>query len=97
MSVIETLTFRLAAGADEADFLRADARMQVEVCYRSAGLLRRTTARCADGEWLVLTLWRSQADADAAHEGVRGHAATGAFRACIDVESMRTARYDTLD
>lgn len=97
MSVIETLTFRLAAGADEASFLSADARMQTEVYYGQQGLLRRTIARAADGEWLVLTLWASGADADAGSERVRADRLTAAYLAHIVATSMTARRFESLD
>jgi hypothetical protein len=68
MSVIETMTFRLARGVDEIDFLAADKRLQSDFAYQQPGLLRRTTARGRGertGEWLVVDLWRSDDDADA--------------------------------
>ena len=44
MPVIETMTFRLAPGADEQAFLDADRRVQTDFAYRQPGLMRRTTA-----------------------------------------------------
>jgi hypothetical protein len=67
MAVIETMTFRLAGGADDAAFLAVDKRLQSEFAYQQPGLLRRTTARGAGdraGEWIVIDLWRSVEDAD---------------------------------
>jgi heme-degrading monooxygenase HmoA len=97
MSVIATLTFRLVAGADEAAFLSADARLQVEVYYGQPGLLRRTTARGGDGEWLVVTLWRSADDAATGAERARDHPLTAEFLAHLDATSMRVGRYETPD
>jgi hypothetical protein len=84
---IETLTFRLADGVDEATFLDADRRAQTDVYYRSKGCLRRTTARSADGEWLVTVLWGSP----------EGEATAPELDALMDPSSVRRARYETLD
>ena len=56
--IIEVRTFRLVGV--EAAFAEADKSEQHDLCVRNRGLIRRTTARGADGEWLVLTLWDSQ-------------------------------------
>jgi len=49
------MTFRLAG--DDDGFEAADSRFQQEVAYRQPGLVRRTTAGAADGEWVVVTFW----------------------------------------
>ena len=66
MSVIETMTFRLAAGVERTEWAAIDARFQQEVAYQQPGLLRRTVAVAADGSWIVVTTWADGASADAA-------------------------------
>jgi hypothetical protein len=88
--VIENHTFRLAAGVDASTFVAEDARVQQEIAYRQPGILRRTTAVAADGEWLVTTLWASAADADAATSII------DALAAHIDASTLKTSRYDEL-
>ena len=61
---METHTFRLADGADEAAFLVADRLVQETFSAYRNGFVRRTTARGADGEWMVVTLWATAADAE---------------------------------
>ena len=97
MSVIETVTFRLAADVDEAAFLEADRRVQTDFVYRQPGLIRRTTARGRDGDWIVIVLWRSEDDADAAAARSGNHPATSEFTALLDEPSIRTGRYAALD
>jgi hypothetical protein len=88
MSVVETITFRLADGVDEAAFLAADGRAQTDVYYQQPGCVRRTTARGDDGEWLVTVLWAPAPD---------GPVATPELDALVDPSSVRRARYTTLD
>jgi hypothetical protein len=88
--VIENQTFRLAAGADEDEFRAADARAQQEIAYQQRGLVRRTTARSDDGEWLVSTIWSTSADADAAAPVL------DALLEHIDASTVRTSRYEDL-
>lgn len=97
MSVVETLTFRLAADTDEAEFLDADRRVQTEFVPNLTGFMRRTTARGRDGEWLVVVLWGSESDAEAASELARDNSATNAFDALLDASTVEMKRYSTLD
>jgi hypothetical protein len=88
VSCVEVTTFRLADGVDEAAFLAADARAQTDVYYQHPGVVRRTTARGEDGEWLVTVLWGSPDDVAPP---------TPDLDALVDPASVRTARYRTLD
>jgi len=88
--VIENQTFRLAAGTTASDFTAADARVQQEIAYQQTGILRRTTAVSADGEWLITTLWASAEHADAATPIL------DALSSHIDASTLRTTRYDEL-
>ena len=51
----------------------------------------RVTASNSDGEWLVLTLWYSDADAD------RAASALDALDDFVDAATITTARYTTID
>ncbi|HEX9547492.1 MAG TPA: hypothetical protein VF942_09160 [Acidimicrobiales bacterium] len=95
--MIEVLTFRLASGTEEAEFLSADKRVQTEFFYLQPGLVRRTTARGDDGGWLVVCMWGSKENADAAGELSRGSSAVEGFLCLIDASTMATRRYTTLD
>lgn len=97
MAVIETLTFRLTAGADDAAFLAADRRLQTEFVYHQRGIVRRTTACSDDGEWFVVTVWESGADFDAAAARGRASPEVAGFVALLDEASVRTSRYTMLD
>ena len=97
MSFIETTTFRLDPGSDESALLDADQRAQTEFFYRQPGLVRRTTARGGDGEWLVVVLWASETEADSAQARSGADPAMSAFRALMDGSSVRTRRYRALD
>jgi len=88
--LIENLTFRLASGVDEADFLEADRKVQTERVPNLVGFIRRTTARGENGEWLVVSLCSSANEADAAPPATE-------FMALIDATSVSLQRYHTLD
>ena len=91
------MRFRLARDADEVAFRAADARVQVDFAYRRAGLLRRTTTRSADGEWLVIDLWSSEDDASACTEAWDDDPVTNEFMSFIDPSTVQVGRYRTLD
>lgn len=100
MAVIETMTFRLLDGADAAAFLAADKRLQSDFAYQQPGLIRRTTARGVGeraGEWVVIDLWRDDADADACAVRWDGDPAAQAFMAFVDPGSVEVRRYRDLD
>ena len=83
--IIEVRTFRITS--DETTFLAADKALQEELMLRNRGMLRRTTARGDEGEWLVLTLWGSR---DAIEEP------SPDLAACIDAASIEVRTYEDL-
>lgn len=97
MAIIETVEFELGAGASEADFLAADARVQTEFWYQQPGIVRRTTARGLDGGWLTELWWLGPEQADAAWSAVGRDEATAAFAGLVDLASVRRRRFATLD
>jgi hypothetical protein len=95
--VILTLKrFRLKEGADEAAFLEADERLQREFTSKQPGLLRCTTARGVDGEWLVLHLWTSVEAADGP-SGASGDPVVDAWLDFIDQPTGRIERFEAID
>lgn len=97
MMAIEVATFRLGEGVDEAAFLEADQRVQNEFFYAQAGLVRRTTARGVDGEWLVVTLWGSSDEAEAAAAAGAADPIHAAYMTQIDRDSYTVKRFVSLD
>lgn len=95
--MIEITRFRLLEGVDEAEFRAADARLQMEFAYQQPGLLRRTTARGADGEWVVVDLWRSPADADACAGRWDDDATVKGWTRLLAGGSLQSERYAELD
>lgn len=94
--VIEIMRFRLRPGDDEAAFLDADRQVQEQFAYQQPGLLRRTTARGADGSWIVIDLWRSAADADACDVRWERDPVAQGFMALVDRSSVTVERFQPL-
>jgi len=90
------MTFRLRPGADEAAFLAADAAVQTDFACRQPGLLRRTTARSADGAWLVIDQWTDDDAADAMAPRWNADPVAERFMAFVDESSVVIERYHTL-
>ncbi len=97
MAIIETIEFELGSPADEAAFLAADHRVQTEFIPFRPGIIRRTTARGVDGGWVIVNLWQSLADADAAAELARVEEVPSAMWRLAAPGSIRLRRFTTLD
>jgi hypothetical protein len=71
--------------------------VQTRFAYQQGGLVRRTTARNDNGEWVVITLWRTGEDARAATERWRGDGDAAELMSLVDPTSLRSEQFDTLD
>ena len=99
MGVIETMTFRLQDGADEAAFLAVDKRLQSDFAYQQPGLVRRTIARGEgdrDGEWIVVDVWWTADLADACARRWDDDPIAQEFMAFVDCKSVDVRRYEDL-
>jgi hypothetical protein len=95
--IVEILRFRLSAEADEAAFLEADKRLQTQFAYQQPGMVRRTTARNGDGDWVVIDVWSSKADADRCDQVWEKEPISAEFMGFVDRASMSTERFESLD
>lgn len=91
--VIEITTFLVRSGVDDARIIETDYRMQTEVAYQQVGLVRRTTARSSAGQWVVISVWRTEADADVGAERRSEDPVVIEFDSLIDPTSVVTTRY----
>ncbi len=96
MSIVEITVFRLAEGVADQSFLDLDRRIQTELVPNQAGFIRRTTARHGE-DWLVVTLWASDADAAAYQRAVAGHPVQVEFEDAVEAGTLHLTRYTTLD
>jgi hypothetical protein len=95
MAVIETTTFRLADGVDEPTFLEFDEAVRTGFLYHRPGVVRATTARGDNGEWIVVVIWASDDDADAALEAGTSDGTMQRFTQLVD--GAEPKRYRTFD
>jgi uncharacterized protein (DUF2237 family) len=96
MSVVEITTFRLAESVTDDAFLALDKRLQTELVPNRPGFLRRTTARHGD-QWLVVTLWWSEANAAAFARETEDDPLQVEFARIVEAGSLHLTRYETLD
>lgn len=71
--------------------------MQTGFAYQQPGLVRSTTARGEDGRWLVLQIWSTAADADAARDRFDESPLAAAFMAFVDAATLTVERFTGLD
>jgi hypothetical protein len=95
--VIETTMFRLADGVGDAEFLELDERVRTGFLYRQPGMLRATTARGESGEWIVVVVWASGDDADAAAKQATTDPTSAELLQLVDAASVDHRRYATFD
>jgi len=96
VSIVEVTTFRLADGVVDEAFLALDKRIQTELVPNQPGFLRRTTARHGE-DWLVVTLWASDADAAAFQRAADGDPLQAEFEHAVEAGTLHLTRYSTLD
>jgi heme-degrading monooxygenase HmoA len=96
VSIVEVTTFRLAEGVSDESFLALDKRIQTELVPNQPGFLRRTTARHGE-EWLVVTLWASEAAAAAFQRAAEANPLQVQFERDTEAGTVHLTRYTTLD
>jgi hypothetical protein len=95
MAVIETTTFRLANGVDEAEFLEFDEQVRTGFLYHQPGFVRATTARGDGGAWIVVVMWATDDTADAALAAGTNDGTMQRFTDLVDDAERK--RYSTID
>jgi len=93
--VIETTTFRLADGVNEAAYLEFDEAVRTGFLYHQPGIVRATTARGDDGDWIVVVFWASIEHADAALDAGTSDGTMQRFMKLVDRAERK--RYSTFD
>jgi hypothetical protein len=81
--VIEISKFRLRDGQDVDGFIDIDAAFQTEFIYQQPGIVRRVVAHDLDGQWIVITNWKSKKDAENAKNAMRSSDVAIQFESAI--------------
>ena len=84
--MIETTRFRLAEGVTDDVFLVTDEKVRTEFLYQQQGMMRATTARSNDGEWIVILVWWGEEYAVDLPDELFEH---------VDRDSIERRRYDS--
>ena len=95
MAVLEIHTFHIVKEMTAPEFRSLDERMQ-EWCYvNRAGLARRTTARSDDGQYVVVTLFGTQEQANNDYLATAADVA-GEWKKVIDWNTSSRTSYSLL-
>jgi hypothetical protein len=97
MTVLETISFQLRDGVEDADFLRRNKKVETEYMRQRPGFRSRETAHGADGTWLVLVHWDNAEHADATGRVFMQAAETKEFMAAVDPATVSQGRYEIAD
>ncbi len=81
--VVEVVTFKLKAGVDEAEFLRA-ADAIVSDLQAMSGYIDRELLKGQHGEWMDILHWQSMEQALAAAEAIMAAPNAGLFMSMLD-------------
>jgi hypothetical protein len=82
--VIEISRFRLRDGQDVDDFIDIDAAYQTDFIYQQPGIVRRVVAHDLNGQWIVITNWRSKKDAENAKSAMSSSDAAACFELAVE-------------
>ncbi len=85
--VAEIVSFKLAPGAAEADFIAAAPIVEAKLS-NSGQMLARTLSRTEDGTWTDHVVWTSQEAADAAAKEIMQSPDCADFLSMIDPQSI---------
>lgn len=85
--VVETVTFKLMSGVDQADFGRAQAAVNAFLSTQP-GFVSRTLVRSKDGVYIDVVVWSSGEQAEAAAAKAMTEPALATFMQAIDPASM---------
>lgn len=97
MSTLETIRFHLREGVADADFLELNRSVENDYMAQRPGFVARTTARSADGEYLVTVHWKTAEDAEATIAAFFGAPETQGFIGAVDVSSVQSGRYELVE
>ena len=88
--VLELAAITLSSESTETELLSASQRFQKDFLEGQEGFIRRDMIRKADGSYLDVILWQSQAHADAVFERAQSSPAAGQYFAhmAFDPEHM---------
>lgn len=94
MATVEVIHFNIAAGADEAEFIREDARVGNEYTPAQPGFISRESAKNEQGEWTVIVHWEDAASAEASMDLFPNDPSAQRFLELMDSSTFKMIRYE---
>ena len=96
MVVVEIAQFKLKVDADEFAFVAAERQLAKGIILQQPGFIRREMTKGADGQWLVIMHWESEAAGEAWGPKIMQDPAAPAFVSQLEFSSMRKAYYQSV-
>ncbi len=93
--VVEVTLFDLNEGVDPAVFQARDAEIEADFASLQPGFLKRMSGVDANGQYVVMVLWETLADADASIAAFGMDPTVGDYFAMIDGSTFSAERYTT--
>ena len=94
MPVVEIAAFKLVAGADETEFLKASDRVQEEYLSKCRGYVDRKLIKDSEGNWRDVVTFQTSDDAENAAKGFATQPSTKEFEGMIDLKSAKMMHFE---
>jgi heme-degrading monooxygenase HmoA len=96
MAVIEIARYKLKAGADAELLIQSEKQIQRDIAPTYNGFLGRELTQGANGEFVLIMRWESQAAADGWNTVLFGHPAGQALGGLVDPATMRKETFSSV-
>jgi hypothetical protein len=91
--IVHVAEMSARAGVSDEELIAASQEAQDGFFAVQSGYLGRELLKSADGVWLDIMYWESEADAAAARQSFRGHASTRRFGSLLDPTTFKMIEY----
>jgi hypothetical protein len=95
MAAFDIVTFSLRTEISDETFIKIDARMQEWTYVNLPGIMRRTVARDAHGQWIVIQLFDDLTQCGTEYFS-RNESLVSEWSACIDHSTVVARAYTLL-
>lgn len=90
---IEIVTFRLADGVSDEEFVAETKKMERDLLGKLPGFIDRDTGKSAEGDWVVVLHWRRAEDAQASMDKFVEAPEARDFTSKIEMSTFTMKRY----
>ena len=94
--VVHVAEMRARPGVRDEELIAASQEAQDGFFAAHSGYAGRELLKSAEGVWLDIMYWESEADAAAARQAFRGHASTRRFGSLLDPTTFKMIEYRSI-